>query len=74
MDSGSVCSNDGHAGTTAAPPPPHSRQNSSTSAAGGGYSTAAAAALPGVHETNCDFKLIVEDVKSGDQVSKQQQF
>ena len=67
-----MCSNDGHAPATA--PPPHSRQNSATSAAGGvcgGYS-AAFVAMPGVHETNCDFKLIVEDVKSGDQVSKQQ--
>ena len=73
-DSGSPCSSDGGgthcppAPATAPaaappPPPPHSRQNSGTAA---NYSVVA---MPGVHETNCDFKLIVDDVKGSDQVS-----
>ena len=50
------------------PPPvaaaaPHSRQNSGTAA---NYPVVT---MPGVHETNCDFKLIVDDIKTSDQVS-----
>ena len=68
-DSGSPCSSDGgnHCppapAAAAAAPPPHSRQNSGTAA---NYS---AVTMPGVHETNCDFKLIVDDIKNSDQVS-----
>ena len=69
-DSGSPCSSDGGnhcppaaVAATATAAPPHSRQNSGTAA---NYS---AVTMPGVHETNCDFKLIVDDIKNSDQVT-----